>query len=339
MIKPEPEGSTQGYPLVSVEVLRSTLTDSQVTPTKPGRMTKPKPYSSHRFIANCFNAGHLKMEVKAQGQEHVSGVAIREPVAEATRPLPVVEGKGNAIATDEQAAQSLLALHTPKRRNAEIGANADKVISEGNTEILNFGEVQGEDVDNKVYLEEKTVKLDEAKARSDHGKTPESQPAPEPVLIEEDQAGPYPRKSHVALAGPNPEPMHNEFVSTIKQTGMSSLPKKTSLKRERHDDQDPPPTPNLDLSKKKRHDSGTSRSKQHPAPQSLVWKMFDTREAPSSSSKQQSTLYSNKPVEDVPIPDDVNISDSEVIDTAHLPKIKTSPDWLKLTPMEDRPES
>nr|GFA31869.1 hypothetical protein [Tanacetum cinerariifolium] len=71
---------------------------------------------------------------------------------------------------------------------------------------------------------------------------------------------------------------------------------------------------------------------------SLVWKMFDTREAPSSSSKQQSTLYSNKPVEDVPIPDDVNISDSEVIDTAHLPKIKTSPDWLKLTPMEDRPE-
>nr|GEW58357.1 hypothetical protein [Tanacetum cinerariifolium] len=32
----------------------SIITDSQVTPTKPGRMTKP--YSSHRFIANCFNA-------------------------------------------------------------------------------------------------------------------------------------------------------------------------------------------------------------------------------------------------------------------------------------------
>nr|GEV04264.1 retrovirus-related Pol polyprotein from transposon TNT 1-94 [Tanacetum cinerariifolium] len=131
--KPEPEGSTQGYSLVSVEVLRydkrsksenigivstemelileytqqgishevsysisigetvthwftlivlsalrrsdnenvlslinlilmSILTDLQVTPTKPGRMTKP--YSSHRIIANCFNAGNLKMEVK-----------------------------------------------------------------------------------------------------------------------------------------------------------------------------------------------------------------------------------------------------------------------------------
>nr|GEX84861.1 hypothetical protein [Tanacetum cinerariifolium] len=36
---------------------------------------------------------------------------------EATRPLHVVEGKGKAIATDEQAAQSLLDLHTPKRKS------------------------------------------------------------------------------------------------------------------------------------------------------------------------------------------------------------------------------
>nr|GEX62680.1 reverse transcriptase domain-containing protein [Tanacetum cinerariifolium] len=91
MIQPEPEGSTQGYPLVSVEVLRydkrsksenigivptemelileqtqqSISHEVSVTPTKPGRMTKP--YSSHRFIANCFNAGNLKTEVKVPG--------------------------------------------------------------------------------------------------------------------------------------------------------------------------------------------------------------------------------------------------------------------------------
>nr|GEY82457.1 hypothetical protein [Tanacetum cinerariifolium] len=65
MIQPEPKGSTQGYPLVSVEVLRSILTDLQVTPTKPRRMKNP--YSSHRFIANYFNAGNLKMEVKVPG--------------------------------------------------------------------------------------------------------------------------------------------------------------------------------------------------------------------------------------------------------------------------------
>ncbi|GJW95794.1 hypothetical protein Tco_0175466, partial [Tanacetum coccineum] len=40
----------------------SILTYSKVTPTKHGRMTKP--YSSPRFIANCFNAGYIKMEVK-----------------------------------------------------------------------------------------------------------------------------------------------------------------------------------------------------------------------------------------------------------------------------------
>nr|GEX34087.1 hypothetical protein [Tanacetum cinerariifolium] len=44
---------------------RSILTDLQVTPIKPGRMTKP--YSSHRFIADCFKAGNLKMEVKVPG--------------------------------------------------------------------------------------------------------------------------------------------------------------------------------------------------------------------------------------------------------------------------------
>ncbi|GJW64418.1 hypothetical protein Tco_0116302 [Tanacetum coccineum] len=90
MIQPEPEGSTQGYLLVSVEVLSETVThwfalivlsalrssdnenmlstmnlihmsilmDSKVTPTKHGRMKKP--YSSPCFIANCFISGIYK---------------------------------------------------------------------------------------------------------------------------------------------------------------------------------------------------------------------------------------------------------------------------------------
>nr|GFA95977.1 reverse transcriptase domain-containing protein [Tanacetum cinerariifolium] len=41
---------------------KSILTDSKVNPTKHGRMTKP--YLSIGFIANCFNVGDLKMEVK-----------------------------------------------------------------------------------------------------------------------------------------------------------------------------------------------------------------------------------------------------------------------------------
>ncbi|GKC30016.1 hypothetical protein Tco_1037310 [Tanacetum coccineum] len=83
-------------------------------------------------------------------------------VEQATRPLPAVEGKGKSIATDELAAQSLLALHKPKRRStidqfifqrwipvtkeypfpadAKTGADTDKTNSGGDTKILQIGE-------------------------------------------------------------------------------------------------------------------------------------------------------------------------------------------------------
>ncbi|GJS78668.1 hypothetical protein Tco_0728549 [Tanacetum coccineum] len=69
----------------------------------------------------------------------------------------------------------------------------DKTNSEGNTEILNVDEDRGENVSNTVALEERTVELDEGQAGSDPGKTP----------------------NHVALAGPNPEPMYEDFVATV----------------------------------------------------------------------------------------------------------------------------
>nr|GEZ83898.1 hypothetical protein [Tanacetum cinerariifolium] len=76
-----------------------------------------------------------------------------------------------------------------------------------------------------------------------------------------------------------------------------------------------------------------------PTPKSSTWKTSDTKEAPFSSSNQQSAPHSKQPVEDVPIQNDVNISDSEDTDTSHLPKIKTRPDWLKPVPEEYRPET
>ncbi|GJT75901.1 hypothetical protein Tco_1042626 [Tanacetum coccineum] len=77
--------------------------------------------------------------------------------------------------------------------------------------------------------------------------------------------------------------------------------KKDKSRKRRRDDQDPPPPPpDSDLSKKRRH-------------------AFDAS------------------VEDVPILDNVNVSDSEDTDTVHLPKIKTRPYWLKPIPEEDRP--
>ncbi|GKA68673.1 hypothetical protein Tco_0768590, partial [Tanacetum coccineum] len=64
--------------------------------------------------------------------------------------------------------------------------------------------------------------------------------------------------------------------------------KDKSHKRRRNDQDPPPPPPDSDPSKKRRHTSDASGLSQPPAPQSSTWKMTDTREAPSSSFKQQS---------------------------------------------------
>nr|GEX18143.1 monodehydroascorbate reductase [Tanacetum cinerariifolium] len=143
---------------------------------------------------------------QALGQAPIGGVAFREPASGITQKLPIVEGKMKGIATDE---------HYSVSTYAETGAATVKTNSEGDTEILNIGEEQGENVATKVDLKEKTDEFDEGHARSDPGKTPESRPPPKRVLIEEDQAGPNPGQIHVALARPDPEPMHDDFVATM----------------------------------------------------------------------------------------------------------------------------
>ncbi|GKB51580.1 hypothetical protein Tco_0902333 [Tanacetum coccineum] len=441
-----------------------------------------------------------------------------EPVVEANRPLPVVEGKGKAIVTKEQAAQSLLALHTPKRRRTtdqfifqrrtpgtEEASTGPSPQPQDDTSANIITEELGEDVDKQVNLEEKTAELDQDQAVSDLGEIHKSRPPPEQVFMDEDQARPDPGESGVALAGPDPKPMHDEFMAnlyskvqeslkfladehvilenplsstetlssmnnledayiigdqfindkstkdelrklngeaevvsmvtvpiyqasssvpplstpvidlsppkpassttqkfsdleqrnknldnttqnigsrvftlelrdlphkideTVKEAVQSgtykSLPEHITLyedleasmaraQREEFlaekdksrkrclDNQDPPPPPiDLDLSKKKQHDSGASGSSQPPAPQSSAWKKSDTKDTPSSSSKQQSGHHSEKSVEDIPMLDTANISDSQDNDSAHLLKIKPRSEWLKPILEKDRPET
>ncbi|GJZ64927.1 hypothetical protein Tco_0621623 [Tanacetum coccineum] len=115
-----------------------------------------------------------------------------------TRSLPVVEGKGKAIATDEQRrtlvteeastgplaqpkddTSANIVCDTPSPPDAETGVEAKMFDSKGDTEIVNVDEEKGEDVSNTVALEERTVELDEGQARSDHGNTLESRPPPD----------------------------------------------------------------------------------------------------------------------------------------------------------------
>ncbi|GJY93340.1 hypothetical protein Tco_0509122, partial [Tanacetum coccineum] len=65
-----------------------------------------------------------------QGQAPIGGVAIREPFSDTIQKLPVVEGKGKGIATDEQATESLLDLHKPKKKSI-----ADQYIFQRRTPV------------------------------------------------------------------------------------------------------------------------------------------------------------------------------------------------------------
>ncbi|GJX21821.1 hypothetical protein Tco_0226266 [Tanacetum coccineum] len=251
--KPAKEKSTKATPLQKagkgkVAKVRNVKSTFQLVdePDEEPAHSEPEPEPEH----------------EGAGEEYDMERAIQ---MKAIRPLLLVEGKGKAIVTEEQAAQSLLALHTPKRRSttnqfifqrrtlateeattgpstqpqddtstniirdspspadAKTGARSDKTSSGGDTEILQITKELGEDVEKQVDLEEKTAELVQDQASSNPGETHESRPPPAQVLMDEDQAGPDPGISHVALARPDHEPMHDEFVTNLYPKVQESL--------------------------------------------------------------------------------------------------------------------
>ncbi|GKD92151.1 hypothetical protein Tco_1371988 [Tanacetum coccineum] len=352
---------------------------SKPVPAMKPKVTQEKPLEpSH---AKHPKRGKMSLETfQAHGQAPVGGVAIREQVEEATRQLPVVEGKGKAIATDEQDAASANIVHdTPYPADAETRA------------------------DTNITTKEKTVELDKGQARSDPGKTLESGPLPKHEHMDEDQAGPNPGQKPVIAATteattttlplPPPPPLQQQSatnsslasrVSTLEQRSplrdrfrelpeadmkeilhqqmfesgsYKSLPEHVALYEALNSSSSSTPGTyqsqpehvalyealEASMNRNNRDEflesTAKSRSKQPPAPQSSAWKTSDTRKSPSSSSKQKSVPLSKQLVKEVPIPDDANISDSEDTDIAHLPKIKTRPNWLKPVLEEDRQET
>nr|GEZ82828.1 hypothetical protein [Tanacetum cinerariifolium] len=143
---------------------------------------------------------------EVQSQSHVGGVAIREPVAVAIQPLPVVEGKGKAIVTEEQAAHSLLALHTPKRRST-----TDQFIFQRQTSAIEASSTgpsaQAQDDTSFNIICDSPSPVD-----AEIGITSEKTNS---GVMDEDQAGPDPGESHGALARPDPEPTHDEFMADL----------------------------------------------------------------------------------------------------------------------------
>ncbi|GJX75557.1 hypothetical protein Tco_0322368 [Tanacetum coccineum] len=206
--KPVPSKQSKPAPATKLKKVRKgksslKLIDEEVQ-QEPEPQGESEDFDLNRAIQMCLET------FQAHGQAPVGGVTICEQVEEAARPLPAVKGKGKAIATDEQAAQSLLALHTPKRRSAtdqfifqrrtpatekastgpsaqpqdDASANivrdspspadADITTINANTEVLYAEDVQGEEISYTVVLEENIAELNEGRAGSYPGKTPES---------------------------------------------------------------------------------------------------------------------------------------------------------------------
>ncbi|GKE52503.1 hypothetical protein Tco_1487659, partial [Tanacetum coccineum] len=98
----------------------------KVTKEKPSKAStakppKPKPAKEKSTKATPLQkAGkaHSEHETEPEHQGEGEEFDMESDIQmKAIRPLLVVEGKGKTIVTEEQAAQSLLALHTPKRRS------------------------------------------------------------------------------------------------------------------------------------------------------------------------------------------------------------------------------
>nr|GEX09644.1 hypothetical protein [Tanacetum cinerariifolium] len=154
-----------------------------------------------------------KMSTKKEGTKKT---------AKATQPLPVVKGKGKAVVTKEQDAHSLLTLHTPKRRST-----TDQFIFQRWTLAIEASSagpsVQAQDNTSANTVRDSPSHVD-AKTSAAYEKTNSGGDTEilqidveqgNYVVIDKDQAGPDPKESHGALVGPDPEPMHDEFMTDL----------------------------------------------------------------------------------------------------------------------------
>ncbi|GJR79431.1 hypothetical protein Tco_0150216, partial [Tanacetum coccineum] len=364
-------------------------------------------------VAKVYNMKSSFQLVDKPDEEPAYSEPEPEPEQEDTR-------KGKAIVTEEQAAQSLLALHTPKKR-----ITTDQFILQRRTlatEDASFGpstqtldDISANIIrDSLSHADAKTgarsdktcsgVELDQDQAGSDPGETLESRPQPKQVHMEEDQAGPDPVISRMALAGPELEPTHDEFMVDFYPKVQESL----KFPADKHVILEDPLSLTETLSSMKNLEDayaiGINSLMTNPLMmnwENSMWKlkwslwslfqyikrlplflhcphqdlsgedmkemlrqrMFET--GSFKSLPKHITLYKaleesmecaqrdeflaekdksrkrrrDDQVDDIPIQDSDNISDSEDTNFAHLPKTKQRPEWLKPIPDDERPST
>nr|GEV53642.1 ribonuclease H-like domain-containing protein [Tanacetum cinerariifolium] len=166
--KPAIENSSKPAPVLKPKATKE-------RPSKASTAKPPKPKSVKEKSSKTtppLKAGKGKIvRVHTSSQAHAGGVAIREPVVEATRPRSVVEGKEASIgpfaqAQDDTSVNIVRDSPSPTDAETESGVASEKTNSRGDTVILQFDEEQRKDVDDQVVM-------DEDQAGSNLGKSPD----------------------------------------------------------------------------------------------------------------------------------------------------------------------
>nr|GEY94521.1 hypothetical protein [Tanacetum cinerariifolium] len=206
----------------------------KATKEKPAKPSPAKPLKMVKVLKTRKGKSSLQLiDEKEPSQPEPKSKP--EHQSKATRPLPVIEGKGKAIVTEEQAAQSLLALHTPKKR-----ITTDQFILQRWTPATEEGSTrpstQPQDDASANIVHESPSYVDAERGADsdkttsggnteilqidkDQGNDVDNQVNLEEKTTELDQgqagSNPDPRVSRVALAGPNPEPTNEEFMANM----------------------------------------------------------------------------------------------------------------------------
>nr|GEV17476.1 hypothetical protein [Tanacetum cinerariifolium] len=293
-------------------------------------------------------------------QAPVGGVAIRELALGITQRIPVVEGKGKGIATNEQAALSLLDLQKPREKST-----------------------------TKQYIFQRRPSVTQEASTGPPTQPQDDTSANMVVILRLPQmlklAGSNPGQSHVALVGPNPEPMQDDFLASVYPKVHESL--KHTTEEQVLIENPPSSTETLSTMNNLKNNFtfgdqflNDKPTEEDPGKENVKTKVKSTVNVPihqaSSSVPPLSTpiidLSPPKPVSPPiheptvtattettptlplpPPPQQHSITDpvlashvfalkkiySEDTDAAHLPKIKTRPDWLKPVLEEKMPKT
>ncbi|GKC78568.1 hypothetical protein Tco_1129342, partial [Tanacetum coccineum] len=190
--QPKPVPSKQSKPTPATK-----LKVTQEKPLEPSHAKHPKRGKVQKFHKGKSSLKLIDKDEEVHHEPEPQGDEVDYDVERA-----IQMSKGKVIATDEQ-----------RRTPATVEASTRPFAQPQDDASTNI--VRDSPSPADAETEEKTVEINEGQARSDSGKTLESRPPLERVLIEEDQAGTDPGLSHVALVGPDPEPMHDDFVATV----------------------------------------------------------------------------------------------------------------------------